>query len=287
MTTADAQPSSEPPEPQARESAAPFGERALTGAPNPLERIDHLFEHTSRRIWLGVLGIALLLAAGVVWSAIAKQTITEDAATVIVPRAGVFRVGELASGTITSVLAREGDTVRRGQLLAQFQPPGEPGVQSVQSPLAGQVISVQARAGDVSRPGAPLFLVAPLARPMAIAFVASADVSRLAVGQPVAVTVNGVSPARYGKAVGRVAAIGPRPVSDQRLQQLTGDASLLGLTRSLGPTREVRIALTPAATPSGLAWTGGPGPAGRLPLGVRALSSIEVERETLLGKAFG
>ena len=82
-------------------------------------------------------------------------------------------------------------------------------------------------------------------------------------------------------------AIGSIPVTDQRLQQLTGDTSLLGLTRSLGPTREVRIALTPAATPSGLAWTGGPGPAGRLALGVRALSSIEVERETLLGKAFG
>jgi multidrug efflux pump subunit AcrA (membrane-fusion protein) len=287
MTTADAQPSSEHPEPQARDSAAPFGERALTGAPNPLERIDHLFEHTSRRIWLGVLGIALLLAAVVVWSAVAKQTITEDAPTVIVPQAGIFRAGELASGTVTSVLVREGDTVRRGQPLAQFQPPGEPAVQSVRSPLAGQVISVQARAGDVSRPGAPLFLVAPRTRPMAIAFVASADVSQLAVGQPVAVTVNGVSPDRYGEAIGRVAAIGPIPVNDQRLQQLTGDASLLGLSRSLGPTREVRIALTPAATPSGLAWTGGPGPAGPLPLGVRALSSITVQRETLIGKVLG
>jgi multidrug resistance efflux pump len=287
MTTADTQPTSEHSEPQASESAAPFGERALTGAPNPLERIDHLFHHTSRRIWLGVVGLALLLAAGVVWTTVAKQTITKDAATVIVPRAGIFRAGELASGTVTSVLVREGDVVRAGQPLARFQPSGAPAVQSVPSPVAGEVISVATRAGDVSRPGAPMFLVAPRARPMAIAFVASAEVSQLAVGQHVAVTVNGVPPDRYGKAIGRVAAIGPIPVNDQRLQQLTGDASLLALTRNMGPTREVRIALTPADTPSGLAWTGGSGPASRLPLGVRALSSITIRRETLLGKVVG
>lgn len=287
MTTADTQPTSEPSEPQASESAVPFGERALTGAPNPLERIDHLFHHTSRRIWLGVLGIALLLAAGVVWTAVAKQTITKDAATVIVPRAGIFRAGELASGTVTSVLVREGDAVRRGEPLARLQPSGAPAVQSVRSPVAGEVVAVETRAGDVAQGGRPLFLVAPRARPMAIALVASAEVSEVAVGQRVAVTVNGVPPDRYGKAVGRVAAVGPIPVDDERLQELTGDASLVGLTRNMGPTREVRIALTRADTPSGLAWTGGPGPSTAPPLGVRALSSITIRRETLIGKVLG
>jgi multidrug resistance efflux pump len=284
MTTADTQPTSEHSEPPASDSAPPFRERALTGAPNPLERIDHLFQHTSRRIWLGVLGIAFLLAAGVVWAAVAKQTITKDAATVIVPPSGVFRAGELASGTVTSVLVREGDSVRRGQPLARFQPSGAPPVQSVRSPVAGEVISVETRAGDVARGGRPMFLVAPHARPMAIALVASAEVSELAVGQQVAVTVNGVPPDRYGKAVGRVAAIGPIPVDDERLQELTGDASLLALTRNMGPTREVRIALTPADTPSRLAWTGGAGPSRPPPLGVRAVSSITIRRQTLIGK---
>jgi multidrug resistance efflux pump len=284
MTTPDTKTTSEPAEPQASESAAPFGERALTGAPNPLERIDHLFQHTSRRIWLGVIGLALLLAAGIVWSSIAKETITKEAATIIVPRAGVFRAGELASGTITSVLAREGDRVRKGQVLAQFQPAGAPALQSVRSPVAGEVMSVPPRTGDVTRPGAPMFLIAPNSRPMAIAFVASAEVSQIGVGQHVAVTVNGVPPDRYGKAIGRVAAIAPIPVTDQRLQQISGDNSLLASTRNLGPSREVRIAFTKADTPSGLAWTGGAGPAGHSLLGVRAVSSITIKRETLIGK---
>jgi multidrug resistance efflux pump len=286
MTTADSQPPSGHSK-SASETALPFSERALAGAPNPLERIDHLFRHTSRRAWLGVLGIALLLAAGVAWTAIAKQTITADAPTVIVPPSGVFRAGELESGTVTSILVREGDVVQKGQPLALVQPAGAAAAHPVPSPVAGEVLSVQTRRGDVSRGGQPMFLVAPRVAPMAIALVASTEMSQVAVGQRVAVTVNGVAPDRYGKAIGRVAAIDPAPVTDQRLQQLTGDASLLSLTRNMGPTREVRIALTRARTPSGLAWTGGPGPASRLPLGVRAVSSITVRRETLIAKVLG
>jgi multidrug resistance efflux pump len=284
VTTADP---SRPPGSPTSEDAVPFSERALAGAPNPLERIDHLFHHTSRRTWLGVIGIALLLAAGVLWTAIAKQTITADAPTVIVPTAGIFTASAVQPGTIESVLVHEGDAVRKGQPLAQLQSVGTPGLQNVRSPIEGKVVAVAARTGDVARAGAPMFLVAPATEPMAIAFVPAAQASQFAVGQDVAVTVNGVAPDRYGKAKGHVAAIGPIPATEQRLQQLTGDASLVGLTRSLGPVREVRIALTRAKTPSGVAWTGGSGPASRLPLDVRAVSSITVRRETLIGKVIG
>ena len=49
-----------------------FAERALGAPPNPLDNIDHVFRHTARRTWLGVLGLALLLTAGVVWTAVAR-----------------------------------------------------------------------------------------------------------------------------------------------------------------------------------------------------------------------
>jgi hypothetical protein len=132
-----------------------------------------------------------------------------------------------------------------------------------------------------------MFLIAPRQPPMAIALVPATEVSQLAVGQPAAVTVYGVAPDRYGKAVGHIAAIGSIPITDERLQELTGDASLVGLVRTMGPTREVRIALTSARTPSGLQWTGGRGPASHLLVGVRAVSSITVQHQTLIGKVFG
>lgn len=267
--------------------ASPFRERALGGAPNPLEQIDHVFHHTARRTWLGVLGIALLLAAGLLWTAIAEQTITVDAPAVIVPPSGIFTAGELEAGTVTTVLVHQGEAVQKGQVLARFQPAGAATLQSLRSPVAGSVLAIEIRPGDVSTAGVPMFLVVPPVAPMAIALVPAAQVSQLAVGQSAAITVNGVAPDRYGKAVGRVASIGSTPVTNERLQELTGDTSLVGLVQTLGPTREVRIALRSARTPSGLAWTGGPGPASRLPVSVRAVSSITVQHQTLIGKVFG
>jgi hypothetical protein len=101
------------------------------------------------------------------------------------------------------------------------------------------------------------------------------------------VQVNGVSPERYGRAIGRVAFIGPVPITDERLEQLTGDQSFAAVVGSAGEMREVRIRLARADTPSGLAWTQGQGPAGPLPVGVRAVAIVTVSRETLIGKAFG
>jgi hypothetical protein len=133
-----------------------------------------------------------------------------------------------------------------------------------------------------------MFLIAPLqSEPIAVGFFPAAGISQLSVGQEAAVTVNGVSPSLYGTAVGRVVSIGEIPVTDQRLVQLTGDTSLTALVAQLGPLREVGIELTPADTPSGIAWTRGEGPPAPLPVGVRAVSSVTIGRETLLSKAFG
>jgi multidrug resistance efflux pump len=288
VTTTDPSPTSARQEPASPESEASFRERALSGAPNPLERIDHLFHHTSRRIWLGVLGLAVLLAAGVLWSAVAEETITADAPAVIVPPSGVYTVGAPVSGAVSSLLVGQGDVVRSGQPLALIRPGGSASAVNVRSPVSGRVLAVEMRVGDVSTPGNPMFVIVPLrTRAMAIALYPESSVAQLAVGQTVAVTVSGVSPERYGKAVGRVAAIEEVPVTEQRLKQLTGDFSLTALSRQSGGVREVRIRLTPAHTPSGLAWEGGSGPAGPLPVGSRAVTYVTVSHKTLISKVFG
>jgi hypothetical protein len=45
--------------------------------------------------------------------------------------------------------------------------------------------------------------------------------------------------------------------------------------------------LARADTPSGVKWTQGSGPPGELPIGVQAVASVTIDRQTLLGKAFG
>jgi hypothetical protein len=281
MSAADTEP-----EPQATPETS-FDDRALGGAPNPLENIDHLFHHTARRIWLGILGVAILLIAGVLWTTVASQATNVQAQSVIVPRAGLFTAGAIRIGVVTSVLVADNQVVARGQPLAEVQYTGKTHIGAV-SPIAGRVITVDVRVGDGVQFGVPMFLIAPVnAAPMAVSLYPAARISQVAVGQKAEVAVNGVAPSRYGLALGRVVAISDIPVSDTRLQELTGNASLLALVSQLGPLREVDIALQRARTPSGLAWTEGKGPPAPLPIGVRAAATITTGRETLIHKAFG
>jgi len=269
-------------------SEATFEERALGGGGSPLERIDHLFHQTSKLLWLGVMGLVVLVVAGVIWAAVAEETVTVTSPAVIVPIEGVYNVGQTQSGEITGVLVEPGAVVEEGETLAELR--SELDSQRtilIGSPIAGTVLTVDVRVGDVTQPGSTMFRLAPLNRdPVAIALIPAVAMNDLEVGQPAAVTVNGVSADRFGTVRGRVASIGPIPASEQRLQQITGDNSLLSLTAEVGPVREVVIELTAADTPSGLAWSRGDGPASPLSVGVNAFVEVTVDRQALIEKAF-
>jgi multidrug efflux pump subunit AcrA (membrane-fusion protein) len=270
---------------QTSSTPSDFAERALGGTPNPLDNIDHVFRHTARRTWLGVIGLAVLLGAGVLWTAVAQQKVTVTASAVMAPRDGVYTAGEAQPGLVTSVTVDEGEEVEQGQVLAKVQV-AEGSIVNVMSPVAGRLLTVEVRPGDVAGGGSPMFRIAPPGELMAIAFYPAADVSRLEVGQRVDVAVNGVAPDRFGRAVGRVDFIGPTPISESRLRQITGDSSLLALGQRLGPLREVRITLQKADTPSGVAWDGSDGPTSAIPTGVLAVAEITVGEQTLLERAF-
>jgi multidrug resistance efflux pump len=207
---------------------------------------------------------------------------------VIAPPSGVYTVVAPVGGTVTSLLVPEGGIVRSGQPLALIRSGGSANAVGVRSPVTGRVLAVEVRVGDISGAGNPMFVIDPIhTREMAIALYPESSVHQLAVGQSVAVTISGISPERYGKVVGRVAVIEEVPVTEQRLKQLTGDFSLTPLARQASGVREVRIRLTAAHTPSGLAWAGGRGPAGPLPVGSRAVTSVTVSQQTLISKVFG
>ena len=163
-------------------------------------------------------------------------------------------------------------SVEQGEVLARIQVPETGASVQVRSPIDGRVLAVDVRAGEISTAGAPMFRIVPPGDPIVIALYPAADVARLSVGDTVTVTVNGVAPDQFGRAVGRVESIGPIPASDNRLRQITGDTSLLGLVQRLGPVREIHIALERDDTPSGIAWDGGSGPPEPVSVGTRAVA---------------
>lgn len=264
-----------------------FAERALGPPPSPLDRIDHLFRQTPRRTWWGVLALALLIGAAIVWTAVADRVVTANSPAVIVPPEGLFTVSHMQPGQVGAVTVEVGERVERGARLAELLVAGSPDPVPVTSPIDGTVVVVGIRSGEVTSPGAALFVVAPVGSDVvAIGLYPAGAVSAIAPGQEATVLVNGVPADRYGRIEGRVRSVGDTPLPASRLVQLTGDPSAASTLTSQGPLYEVVVELEAADTPSGYAWTRGSGPPERVPVGALAVVSVVLERETLLEKVF-
>ena len=262
-----------------------FRDRALGDNPNPLEHIDHLFTHTARRLWLGVVGLAVLLGAGVLWTVVTTQAQTMTAPVLVVPPEGVYAVGAGHPGLVTELLVVQGDLVEQGQTLGVVELADGREVE-IQSPIRGRIVADDIRLGDTLTGAEPAFRIAPDSPLAGIVLVPADQVSRIRIGMPASLTVNGIDRSEYGVVTGEVSSISPIAVSGARLRQITGDDSLVALPERLGVLREVVITLNHADTPSGLAWTRGDGPAGALPIGVRGQATVEVGRERIISKAF-
>ena len=262
-----------------------FRDRALGENPNPLEHIDHLFHHTARRLWVGVVGIAILLSAGVLWTVVATQSQTMTAPALVVPPEGIYAVNTGQPGVVSSLLVQQGQLVKTDQTLAVIEVADGTTV-LLRSPVRGRIVAQDVRLGDTVTGAESAFRIAPTSDLVGVALVPADQVSRLRVGMPASLTVNGVARAEYGVVKGVVATISPIAVSTARLRQITGDDSLVNLPQQLGPLREVTITLDQADTPSGLEWTRGEGPAAALPIGVRAQATVEIGRERIITKAF-
>src|SRR5262245_9406394 len=124
------------PEPQS------FAERALGTAPSPLDRIDHLFQQTPRRIWWGVAALTVLVALGVVWTTVVHRVVTVQSQAVILPPEGLFTVSQPQAGQVEGIGVEVGDEVGEGQTLATVRVPGVAEPVPVQSPIDGTIVVV-------------------------------------------------------------------------------------------------------------------------------------------------
>lgn len=270
----------------APEPPATFEERALAATGNPLEEIDRVFRRTASRVWLGVVGIAALVAALVVWGVVAERVVTTQATTVLVPESGLYPVGRLESGLVIEIRVDEGDTVDRGAVLAVVQTP-EAGPIEVTAPIDGVVALVETAVGQPVGPGSTLFLLASTNDTVAgIAILGPGSLTSLAVGQEASIAVSSVNSQSYGRIRARVASIDDIPLSRARLESLLGDSA--DLFARQGPLYEATLTLeTDPTTPSGYAWTVAQGPPNRLPLGTLGTAHIVVDRQSLVAGILG
>lgn len=91
------------------------------------EQLRHISEATLleesshvKLIYRGILFVALLIIAFIIWSAFVSLKEMTTTYGELVPKGNVQRVQHLEGGIVTKVLVNNGDTVKRGQLLVEF-----------------------------------------------------------------------------------------------------------------------------------------------------------------------
>jgi hypothetical protein len=276
-----------PSEPAVPEKELTFEERAIGEVVNPLEQINSVFKRTASRVWLGVGGLALLVAAFIVWGCVAQQVVTTKAQVELLPTSGLYPVAALAAGVVQEISVSQGATVHQGDKVGVI---GVPGAQPVTltAPVDGTIVSVDAANGQVIAAGATFMQMARTGDPsVAVGLLSPAEVGTAVRGQKVTIALPSINPTRYGRLTGTIDYIGDAPISQGRVIALFGNTPVASSILQGGPAYEVRITLGTDSTPSGYHWTVGKGPDQRLPMLTSGLAFIEVSRRSLASRAFG
>jgi len=124
-----------------------FRKSALEKLSSP-EQLDVTMQITSPMGWVALAGVSVLLVFATVWSVVGSISIKVDGQGILIRGATVFEVTAGASGRLTEILVKPGDTVAVGQAVARMaQPELELRIENTKAQLA-QMQSQQRESGS-------------------------------------------------------------------------------------------------------------------------------------------
>jgi len=253
-----------------------FRHKALQKMSSP-EQLDQLLKVTVPRRWIGLTGLLIVIAGVVAWSATASVPTTLSGPGFLLPQGGLRQVQATASGTISGITVGIGDHVVAGEPIGEIiTSAGSP--VSVLAPETGVITEADTVKNAYVQAGDRLALVQPVGFPLVIYSYVPTDVAAgLRPGVPVHVSFGAGIGQVYGYAEGTVTSVSQFPATEERLNFILQDSSVVDSVRKLGPTNEVQIVMSQSAkTPSGLVWGSGDGPPGPLPAGLPATVTFVV-----------
>lgn len=143
----------------AQQGASPFRASALANLDVPVQ-VDNLLPITSRRTWLAVVGVALVIVAFLGYAAATTKVSAVYATGRAVGAGGVAQVVSAGAGVLTEVMAGEQAPVRAGAAFAHAVGPDGRAF-DVLSPITGQVWQSLVLGGGTVLPGTAIATVLP------------------------------------------------------------------------------------------------------------------------------
>lgn len=256
---------------------------------SPIARLDEVVIFGSPRMWVGLLGVISLLAAGLVWGLFAQPPVAVSARGVLSTVGGPLEIGTSQSGTVTKLNVVLGESVQEFNSLAVVRDDRGNSIRLL-TPVAGTVIEISTQVGDFVSAGETVAIIQDSREQLqAIALVPVSSVGSIEVGQEVQVSADSVPVGEYGYLKGRVESIATVPMSLARVNQLVGSVAGYQDVNTLSePIVEVRVSLVlDTETTSGFSWTIGRGPSFALLAGTPWRGDVITGFESPLTTLFG
>ncbi len=302
-----------------------FNREALDKLRSP-EKLDSLMRITGPVGWMGLLSIAVLCLAIVLWSFYGSFTEKAEGKGLILDSAGLVNITHTAGGKITELYVQTGDHVYKGQIIAHMEQPEQSADtrmaqygaelatndrdvqgrvyqydakrhqqaarEDIYSDYDGVVAEVMAVQGEILQPGSPVCSVRLTQNREELTGVFYIPVDkgkRVEPGMTIQLAPNGVDVSQTGSLLGVVTSVSQYPISGEGVRKGLGNSQLAQyvLSQGGGAAVEVKFELVKdESSESGYLWTSVVGKHRPITAGSFCTGSIVIERIPPIEKVF-
>ncbi|SFT79214.1 HlyD family secretion protein [Selenomonas sp. GACV-9] len=302
-----------------------FSKEALDKMHSP-EKLDMTMTITTPIGWMGLIAVAVMMLAVVIWSVFGSFTVKADGMGLIMDPSGVGKISTLSGGTLDELYVHPGDRVEKGALIAHVSMVQEEAATrmaqmgpemansmrdaaarvrefdsrryqqeataNIYSTFNGIVDEVLVEEGSVVGSGTPIASVRideGRGHLKGILYIPVDKGKRVEKGQTVQLAPNGADVSQTGSLLGTVRSVSQYPVSIQNMQKTLGNEQLAQWILSSQQSSLVEVdfdLVKDEADKSGYLWTSSVGEHKPITAGSFVTGSIIIERRPPIEKVF-
>ena len=302
-----------------------FSKEALDKMRSP-EKLDMTMSITTPIGWMGLISVAVMMLAVVIWSIFGSFTVKADGMGLIMDSSGLSKVCALSAGNMDEIYVHPGDTVKKGDLIAHVNMVQEeaatrmaqygPGLSASSREAAGRVHEFDSRRyqkealeyvyssydgtvdevlvqeGSIVTSGMPIVTLrmdGGRGHLKGILYIPVDKGKRVEKGQTIQLAPNGVDVSQSGSLLGTVRSVSQYPITPQSMQKNLGNEQLAQwiVSSQQSAVMEVNFDLVrDPGSESGYLWTSSVGEHKPITAGSFVTGSIIIERRPPIEKVF-
>ncbi len=302
-----------------------FSPEALHKMRSP-EKLDMTMSITTPIGWMGLISVAVMMLAVVIWSIFGSFTVKADGMGLIMDPAGVAKIYTLSTGKMDELYVHSGQKIKKGDLIAHVKLVQEDAAtrmaqygaelaassreaatrvhefdtrryekeaaEYIYSPYDGTVDEITVDEGSIVASGAPIASVridGGRGYLKGVLYIPVDKGKRVEKGQTIQLAPNGVDVSQSGSLLGTVRSVSQYPVTPQTMQRTLDNEQFVQwiLSTQQSAVMEVNFDLVRnPSSESGYLWTSKVGEHKPITAGSFVTGSIIIERRPPIEKVF-